>query len=77
MNSPTPSNICPANPVPKTRFEYGAASQQVSVTDALGNTSTTVFDAVGRTSATINANGATTTQVFDGIGQLTAVVDVG
>ena len=48
----------------RTSFGYDAASRQVSVTDALGNISTTVFDADGRTLATINANGFATTQVY-------------
>ena len=59
----------------RTSFGYDAASQQVSVTDALGNITTSVFDADGRTLATINANGFATTQVYDGIGQRLAVVD--
>ena len=59
------------------RFEYDAASQRVSVTDALGNISTTVFDAVGRTSATVNANGFTTSQVFDGIGSSSRLSTLG
>jgi RHS repeat-associated protein len=59
----------------RTSFGYDAASQQVSVTDALGNISTTVFDGDGRRTASVNANGFATTQVYDAIGELLAVVD--
>jgi YD repeat-containing protein len=59
----------------RASFGYDSASQQVSVTDALGNMSTTVFDPDGRTLATVNANGFRTTQVYDAIGELLAVVD--
>jgi YD repeat-containing protein len=41
----------------RTSFGYDAASQRVSATDALGRISTTVFDADGRTLASVNANG--------------------
>jgi YD repeat-containing protein len=59
----------------RASFGYDSASQQVSVTDALSNMITTVFDPDGRALATVNANGFRTTQVFDAIGELLAVVD--
>ena len=37
--------------------------------------STTVYDADGRTLATINAKGFATTQVYDAVGQRLAIID--
>jgi YD repeat-containing protein len=59
----------------RASFGYDSAGQQVSVTDALGNMSTTVFDPDGRALATVNANGFRTTQVYDAIGESLAVID--
>jgi YD repeat-containing protein len=49
---------------------------RVSVTDALGNIARTVFEADGRTLASVNANGFATTQVYDANSQHTVFSDL-
>jgi len=59
----------------RTSFAYDAASQQIQIRDANLMTTTSVFDPVGRTRATINANLGRTTQVYDPISQRIGLID--
>ena len=56
-------------------FGYDAMGRRTSVTDPLGNTSKTVFDAAGRTVGEQAADGAYTEYIYDAAGRVVATID--
>jgi YD repeat-containing protein len=61
--------------VSNTSYTYDAVGNQVSTTNALGNTSTTTYNALGQAVVTKDANGNYRYKVYNANGQLADVID--
>ena len=59
----------------RSSLSYNANGQQISVEDANGHRTTTLFDSASRPIAEINALGNRTTTMYDAVGNTTALID--
>jgi RHS repeat-associated protein len=58
-----------------TNYAYDALNRLTSLSDPLGNTTTTTYNALGRIITTTNAKGQATNFEYDALGRLTKVTD--
>jgi RHS repeat-associated protein len=66
-----PDKSAPAEPPVRTRYRYDAAGQLIEVTDNGGNTTTSTYDLLGRSTSTDTPDGGLVKQDWDPAGNLT------